>query len=760
MRLFRSLPTPQGQPGGGRRWTPGERLHTGALLAPLSVGLRALAWVLVAACLAPAAAAASVADTAADPAFGLAPPAGCGLLWQLSVRLDTLPRHLLVEMSFDAGARTRTTLRLPSGWAGVVELAAPGAVEVASAASSPARLQAVAAAPALRSVAHAAGERVHLRWRLTPPADPAAGGSVQLFEDWFALAGQGVLPVPEEIDDRNPPTACIGLSGRFGAGLAGLASPPASSPGATIPAPSPRWASSQGLAEGPSALFRVAPGTASVRQRVQQGLYAGGLLQTLTSSEGGLSLSLAWPAAIPWRFSLESLAQTSAQALLAQRRFWGDTAPAAPLLVLLLPSAGALRGSAWQQALALQAPPDLNLPSPALDVVLTEALVRSWVPDRFGPIAHVGRSDEAQRAWFSEGWADFYRHRLLLRQGQWTPEDYASTLNLRIERLLAAGSGPASGTGTGSNTNTNSDTSSGSAVTPRVITTELAGIRGELLALQWHGGLRASGQSGLDATMRRLLLAPTKASHEGPISAPLVTHRLVAGLRPVLGDTPLRDISRQAEQGDLPTFGPGLLGPCFVGRRMPVATWRLGFDAASLARQVVSGVEPGGPAEAAGLRDGMLLAGHLLVPGDVTQPVQLKVLEAEVSPGVPRLTRDIRYLPAGEPVRELPRYQPVPQAMQQPACQGWLGLGTEALQATGAQASQRAAPRDAGARTAVRPGSKASKSKDSRTGKAKAKVAGKHASGAKSVRAAGAKTGAKPAVKPGAKAKPTGPARP
>ena len=753
MHLLRPLPNTLGQARGLCRWLTGGRLHKAPLMA--------LACLLAAAGLAPVAAVAAGAVSAADPASSLVPPVGCALLWQVSVQLHTLPRYLLVEMSFDAGPRNRSTLRLPSGWAGVVELAAPGVAQTADPANMPmpARLQTVVDAPALRSVVHAPGERVQLRWRLTPPADQAAGGSVQLFEDWFALAGQGVLPVPEEIDDRNPPTACILLSGQFGANREALTSPSTPSPGPITPAPLPRWASSQGLAEGPSALFRVAPGAASLRQRVAQSLYAGGALQTMSSNESGVALTLARPATSPWRFSLQDLAQTSAQALTAQRRFWGDTAPAAPLLVLLLPSAGALRGSAWQQALALQAPIDLNLPGPALDAVLAEALVRSWVPDRFGPLAHAGRGDAAQRAWFSEGWADYYRHRLLLREGQWTPEDYAAALNLRIERLMAAASGPASAPSPGNS----APTSSASPATPPATAIELAGIRGELLALQWHVGLRASGHPGLDSTMRRLLLAPAKASHEGPISAPLVTHRLVAALRPVLGDTPLRDISRQVDQADLPTFGPGLLGPCFVGRRMPVATWRLGFDAASLARRVVSGVEPGGPAEAAGLRDGMQLAGHLLVTGDVTQQVQLKVLAAELSPGVPRLVQDIRYLPAGEPLRELPRYQPVPQAMQQPACLGWLGLGAEAVQAAGAQAPQRAAPPGPSARADARSGSKATKAHGSKAGSAakpKSRAAGKSASNAKSAQATGAKTGTKPTVKPGIKAKTASPARP
>ncbi len=644
------------------------------------------------------AAAPAAPAVAAAPADSAAPAdiANCGLLWQIKVQLGAGPRSLLVDMAFDAGPRTRTSLRLPGGWAGVVETSAglsatsAAASESTSTATSAAvsatagtaaraaplaRLQAVADMPTLRTVNHAAGERVQLRWRLTPLADPAQGGSVQLADTWFALAGQGVLPVPDDLDERRPPTACIAFYGL--------------SPRPDDAAPV-RWASSHGLAEGPTALFRVAPGPASLKSRVQQALYAGGALQTQTqapaqagSPDGG-SLTLARPAKVPWRFSLDALGQATAQALAAQRQFWGDNSAAGPLLVLLLPNAatGAGRGSAWYQALALQGPADLALPGSAADTLLTEALVRSWVPDRFGPLVHTGRGDEANRAWFSEGWAEFYTHRLLLRGGQWTPEDYAAALNRKIERFLDASErtkSPARGAAP-------APTADRPGALP---TTEMAGARGEWLALQWHGALRAAGQPGLDATMRRLLVAPALARHEGPISAPLATHRLVAALRPALGDVPLRDITRQADQGDAPVFGPAALGPCFVGQRVASATWRLGFDAASLGNRVVSGVEPGGPAYAAGLRDGMVLTGHLLVPGDPTQAVQLKVMDpgpsasGGASAGASTGTdtgeiREIRYLPAGEPVRDLPRYQAVAKAMQQPACLGWLGLGPDA----------------------------------------------------------------------------------
>ena len=192
----------------------------------------------------------------------------------------------------------------------------------------------------------------------------------------------------------------------------------------------------------------------------------------------------------------------------------------------------------------------------------------------------------------------------------------------------------------------------------------LAGLRGEWLALQWHNALRAAGQPGLDTVLQRLLLAPALARHEGPISAPLATHRLVAALRPVLGDAPLRDIQRQAERAEPATLGPTSLGPCFTG--------------------------------AAGLT-----TGH----GVTTSGAAASVMQ----------------------------YQPVPQALQQADCQGWLGLGPQALVAHGSSRLRSAAhavdPDTAAAprRASKAVGLKKGKGLHGGSGKAGARAAGNRA---------------------------------
>ena len=467
--------------------------------------------------------AAGPAGAAADQPPGPASlPAECALAWQVELLPDTQPQVLRVTLSFDAGGRTRSTLRLPAGWAAVDESA-----------ENPAdpRLRPVPDDPTLRRVDHASGERVQLRWRHRLPAGSNTA------EPWWLFSGQAVLPVPDDLDERTPALACIGLAG------------PAPADGG----PS-RWLSSHGIALGSTALWQLPAAGGGLRSRVQQALYAGGAWQLQALTVEGQSLTVARPDSPALGFALPALAQAGSQALAAQRRHWGETQPGPALMLWALPVAGpatlsppaspqAAWGSAWYQTGLVQAPAGLVPTQAALDGAVTQALARLWLLDRFGPLVQAGRDDEPLRRWFSEGVADFLAHQALLRDQRWSAADLASLYNHQIERW--AGRNPA-----------------GLAATdPAAL--DAAAARGEWLALQWHGQLRAQGQPGLDSLMRRLLLAPAQARREGPISAPLATHRLLAALRARLGDLPLRELQRVVERGEPVWVYPDTLGPCF-----------------------------------------------------------------------------------------------------------------------------------------------------------------------------------------------------
>ena len=324
----------------------------------------------------PALAAALVATAASAAAPAAADD--CGLLWQVAVRLDTNPRQLQISLRFNPGARQSTTLRLPAGWSALQDMGAADSTGT----------QPVPGAPTLRSLAHPPGTPVQSTWQLTPAAAEGLGGSVQLASRWLAFSGAGLLPMPDDLDEGTPPVACVQVSG--------------------LPADS-RWASSHGQAEGAQALWRIPPGPAPLAVRVQQALYAGGALQSATRGPAGGQVTAVMPAEAGWRFGADALAQAGAEALAAQRRHWGDVDAMPRWLLLLLPppagsgAAETMGGTAWHHALALQAPTELTVPGPVFDSLAAQALARAWLNDRFGPVAHAGRGDEALRTWFTDG---------------------------------------------------------------------------------------------------------------------------------------------------------------------------------------------------------------------------------------------------------------------------------------------------------------------------------------------------------------------
>jgi hypothetical protein len=497
-------------------------------------------------------------------AQGAGDTSACNVLWQVTAQPAVTadgPPGLLVRLRFAAGNRSQTALHLPGGWADhTLQPDGPDAPWPLLRADG----------PAWRTLSHAPGETVQLQWRLQPTGDATQGGHVQITPDWLAFSGQGVLPMPEGADAPGSGPACVALDG--------------------LPVPS-RWASSHGTAEGAGALFMLGPSPVPLAQRVQQALYAGGALQW-QAAPGVLAVL---PASAPWPFSGDAVAQAGARALAATQRQWpapaaGDSGP--PWLLLVLPTAlrstaaipDITMASAWHRALALQLPPGWAGGPPALESAFTQALARAWTAERFGPLAHAGRGDAALRAWFSEGWADFLAHRSLLREGLWTPDDYASALNARIAAYLAE---PARAL-------PNAQAAAASTQAPQLAT--LQALRGEWLALQWHLALRRAGHPGLDALLRQQLVPADQARRDGPISAPLATHRVVAALRAVLQDQPLRDLQQHIDQGQPFGFDTDSMGPCFT----------------------------------------------LATPAD-------------------RMAA--------------PAYRPVDAALQQPACQGWLGTG-------------------------------------------------------------------------------------
>ncbi|WP_088286260.1 hypothetical protein [Ideonella sp. A 288] len=489
----------------------------------------------------------------AAPARG-ADSGPCDLQWQVTPRLDASPRHLAVTLSFDTGSRTRTELRLSTPAVGATDTPASPEPSIDLETEDPQHhLETPPGPPGVRVVRHRPGTRVVLRYRVVSPLADADTASPDdptqpLFgARWFQVDGLALLPVMPvlpETADRASPRLCLDFDG--------------------LPEDS-WWIGSHGARQGAAARWRVVGPVALLRDAV----YLGGALQVRERQAAGRSVWTAMPLQVPWAVPIDTVADRVARVAEVPRQFWRDTTQPHQLVVLQ-PSrrpTGTVGGMALHQALVLQVPDDFALPSDAMDRLVMRAQLRAWFPDRFGPTAYAGRHDEAQRRWFTEGFADHYAHRLLVHAGLWTLDDLARVTNARVGRH--AGVPPARSDRAGTGALHLNDAS----------TLEASALRGEWLALRWHAALRAQGHPGLDAVMAQMMLPAALAQREGPLSKPLVTHRLLAALRPWLGETPLRDLSTHIDQGRPLDFGDSTLGPCFAFDPAGPARYRARPDA-------------------------------------------------------------------------------------------------------------------------------------------------------------------------------------
>jgi hypothetical protein len=479
------------------------------------------------------------------------PAAACDVQWQITPHLDASPRHLAVTLSFDAGNRTRSSVQLPSRWASVDDFG--NFVTGLRSTDAQQSLDPVQGAAAERTIRHRPGERVVLQYQVTSPLVDADDNQPRSQTDtfrtrlgarWFQAFGQALLVLPNDSNEATPQRLCVDFNGGPEGGW---------------------WIGSHGAQQGAGASFRLR-GPLSLAVNA---VYLGGDLQVRERRVDGKPVFTVMPpagrpSALPAASSagtpapqspptIDTVAERAARIIEAERHFWRDPG-ADHQLVVLHPnhlSSGSYGGTAVHQALVMHAPDDLRVPGQRFDFLVMHETLHGWIPDRFGPMAYTGRNDESARYWFSEGFTDYYTHRILLNAGLWTLGDYAEALNRKIDRYRQSSMQRVD----------NQQLAARFFADPAVA--ELAYARGELLAQRWNNALRAKGQPGLDPVMRQLLLPAAQAQRQGPMSKPLVTHRLLAALRGKLGESPLHDQTQFIDQGATFDLTDTSLGPCF-----------------------------------------------------------------------------------------------------------------------------------------------------------------------------------------------------
>jgi predicted metalloprotease with PDZ domain len=352
-----------------------------------------------------------------------------------------------------------------------------------------------------------------------------------------------------------------------------------------------------------------------------------------------------------WGFTPDQLADTVAPIIGAEDAFWGDAST--PFLVAMaplgeLPSGLSYTGTGRADAFSIASTSAFEVKQAVR--FLAHEYMHSWVPIALGAMPE---EDEARDYWFSEGFNDYLASKVLLRSGIWSLAQWAADKN---DTLLRYGISPAK-------------TADGAEIAERFWTDpavqQVSYDRGHLLAAKLDSEIAA--RSGGGQSLESVLRFQRKAA-EG--NAELATVLFRKTLQEQTGIDIDADLELYARKGEPLLLPETLFGDCgrIVTERRKAFT--RGYDAEATRRGegVISGVDPDGPAYAAGMRDGMKLvrreAGKI---GDSTVELAYRVTDQGAE-------RVISYLPQGKGEFELQRLELTGTgAEHEAACKARLG---------------------------------------------------------------------------------------
>lgn len=338
---------------------------------------------------------------------------------------------------------------------------------------------------------------------------------------------------------------------------------------------------------------------------------------------GGAPLTVAMRGT--FSFSAEAFADMAARSIGAVRAFWGDGR--APFLITLAGQPApqgwtSYRGSGLDDAFAVISTQNTKLEDYRL--FLTHEYLHTWIAERLG--GAIDGPGEPAGYWFSEGFTDYYARRLALRAGLVDLETFAAAWN---EALDAYATSPAIGA---NNAQIVAGFWSDRAVQ------KLPYQRGAQLAVLLENRLKSKG--GLDRVM--LALRDQAAKRRDTSRRVPASQAFTPVARSVTGVDLTPEIDRFVSRGERILLPSDAFGGCLTVETLTRPAYWLGLDLAETGKaRTLVGVDPSGPAYAAGLREGMKYLGrHGGKPGDSTVEVGLAIEEN----GKPRV---VRFLPKG-----------------------------------------------------------------------------------------------------------------
>lgn len=516
---------------------------------------------------------------------------------------------LAVEIRFAGDADGETRLELPQRWAGtdslwrqVEEVRVEGASSVREDSAW------------VRVITHAPGAALAVRYRVRSAyaEEPGPGYHKALpliLPGWFFFHGEGVFAAPE---GRQEAPARFAWSG--------------------FPA---QWK----IASDLDHLAGARPGM--VKDLVESVAIGAPDLTVVRRELGGAPVSFAVRGS--WDFAPEALADAVMGIVQAENALWGDAGR--PFVIPLAPLGVSPRGLSYTgtgRGDGFSIASTSGFPLADASRFLAHEYMHTWIGGEIG-----GSPDEAAGAfWITEGFADFYGLRALLRAGLWTPAQFIAELNRVLTR----------------NANSPARTLPNAAIGERFWTDanvqQLPYDRGHLLALLLDHRIRA--HTGGRADMDDVLLAQRALARRNEQAGTRVD---AAALFPIvvrqeLGMDIAAELERHAERGE-PVLLPGdLFGTCARVETVTQPDFHRGFDlpATEANGMRITGLDPGSPAYAAGMRDGMrIIRREAGTAGDATVEIAYRVDDAGTE-------RVFRYLPQGKGRVTLQRFVLTPEA--------------------------------------------------------------------------------------------------
>jgi predicted metalloprotease with PDZ domain len=188
--------------------------------------------------------------------------------------------------------------------------------------------------------------------------------------------------------------------------------------------------------------------------------------------------------------------------------------------------------------------------------------------------------------------------------------------------------------------------------------------RGMLLAMHWDAAVQRAtqGRKRLDDVLHEM---QRRAAADGRLRAVVL---LAQAMQSVGGVDIAADLMRYVERGEVAPVTTDLFAGCGSVHTIDRPAFHRGFDIdrTSANGDVIAGVVAGGPAERAGLRNGMkLIARRAGEIGDSTREIAYEVMDAGQ-------TRTLRWMPEGTG-RAVFRQLKLSAAAALPACTKQLG---------------------------------------------------------------------------------------